>query len=468
METEAQTDLSLRSPSAFGLPTIFEPRRLNFDPTGRLRRWGALLGRFVAVQLVVQALGFLVGLWIIRALPAREYAYYTLANTVIGTLNLLSDSGISIGLSALAGQVWADASRFARLIETARWLRRRSAAGLAVVGLPCLVWLLRSQGAPWSAIVSLTILALLGTILHLDLDLLTVVPRFRGAVGQLQRIDLLGSGLRVVGLAVLLWTCGQLDAIQALLVATGAALAQVCLTRRYVAVALGPPATATPDPVFRAAILRAVRASAALALFNCFQGQITLWLIGVFGNTIAIAEVGALGRLAVLFSLAGTVQGNLLLPRFARGNDPATLRRRYVGIAGAAVALGIALLLAACAFPRTFLLLLGPKYLHLESVLPWMVGSAVLGFISATLWGLNASRAWIAGAWWNIPLTLAVQAGCLPLMDLGSVRDVLIFGLVSSVPALLVNVWLGWRGLNRSSGGGEVNRGDSEVETPGA
>ncbi|MBV9127817.1 MAG: hypothetical protein JO117_06980, partial [Verrucomicrobia bacterium] len=278
------------------------------------------------------------------------------------------------------------------------------------------------------------------------------VPRFRGEVARLQRIDLLGALGRVGGLALLLpW---RLNAPLALAVSTVAALAQVGLTRRLVTSVLGPWTAAAPDPDDRRRILGTVRRMAALAVFNCFQGQIVLWLIGLFGNTTSIAEVGALGRLAVLFTIAGSVQNSLLFPRFARCQDPAGLRWRYLGIAGAAAALGVALLLAACAFPQLFLRLLGPKYLHLGSALPLMVGSAVLGFLCATLWGLNSSRAWVTGAWWNIPLTLAVQAACAPRVDLGSVHGVLVFGIISNVPAFFVNVWLGWRGLARSAGAG--------------
>ena len=410
------------------------------------RRWGALLGRFVAVQLIVQALNFGAGLWVVRVLPEQEYAYYILANTLLGTLCFLADSGVGTGLSALAGQVWADAGRFARLIVTARQLRRGFLAGLAVLVLPASVWLLRAKGASWPATTTLTGLVLAGAILHLDTDLLGVVPRFRGEIARLQRIDLLGGVLRVSGLAALVPL--PMNAVLALAVPTAAALAQVGLTRRYVTAALGPLSAARPDPAFRADILRAVRGTAALSVFNCFQGQVTLWLIGLFGSTTGIAEVGALGRLAVLFNLAGSVQNSLLFPRFARCQDPAGLRRHYAGIAGAAGLLGGGLLLAAWAFPRPFLTLLGPRYLHLEGALPLMVAGAVLGFLSATLWGLNSSRAWVTGAWWNIPLTLAAQAACIPLVDLSSVRDVLMFGIVSNVPALGINVWLGWRGLN--------------------
>jgi hypothetical protein len=60
---------------------------------------------------------------------------------------------------------------------------------------------------------------------------------------------------------------------------------------------------------------------------------------------------------------------------------------------------------------------------------------------------LNASKAWIAGSWLYIPLTLATQLAMIPLIDFSSVRDVLVFNLVSAIPSLLLNMALSYRGF---------------------
>src|SRR5438477_1228719 len=63
----------------------------------RLIRSGRIVGSFVTVQVIVQVIGFLSGILLVRTLDQREYAYFTIANTMQGTLNLLADIGISVG-----------------------------------------------------------------------------------------------------------------------------------------------------------------------------------------------------------------------------------------------------------------------------------------------------------------------------------------------------------------------------------
>ena len=70
-----------------------------------------------------------------------------------------------------------------------------------------------------------------------------------------------------------------------------------------------------------------------------------------------------------------------------------------------------------------------------------------MNVLTGTLWFLNASKAWVAGAWLYIPLTLATQIALIPYTDFSNVSQVLIFGVISSVPNLLLNMVLSYRGF---------------------
>ena len=72
---------------------------------------------------------------------------------------------------------------------------------------------------------------------------------------------------------------------------------------------------------------------------------------------------------------------------------------------------------------------------------------AVITAIASTLWSLNAAKAWIAGSWLYIPLTLATQLALIPVIDFASVTGVLTFNLVSAIPSLLLNLILSFRGF---------------------
>jgi hypothetical protein len=85
--------------------------------------------------------------------------------------------------------------------------------------------------------------------------------------------------------------------------------------------------------------------------------------------------------------------------------------------------------------------------MHLEHELVLMVGGAVASALTGTFWALNASKAWIAGSWLYVPLTLVTQAAMIPFVDFSTVRGVLVFNLFSAVPNLLINLALSYRGL---------------------
>jgi hypothetical protein len=62
---------------------------------------------------------------------------------------------------------------------------------------------------------------------------------------------------------------------------------------------------------------------------------------------------------------------------------------------------------------------------------------------------LNAAKAWIAGSWLYIPLTLGTQLALIPFINFTSVAGVLTFNLISAIPSLLLNLVLSLRGFRR-------------------
>ena len=107
----------------------------------------------------------------------------------------------------------------------------------------------------------------------------------------------------------------------------------------------------------------------------------------------------------------------------------------------------LAVLAGAALFPDQFLLILGNRYTHLHRELVLMIGVAVITAIAGTLWLLNAAKAWVAGSWLYIPVTLATQIALIPFTDFSSVAGVLTFNLISVVPSLLLNFVLSFRGF---------------------
>src|ERR1700684_1365568 len=84
----------------------------------RSLQWFKLIAMTGAAQVLIQALGLIRGILIVRLLPTKEYAFYTIANTMLGTITLLADGGISNGVISQGGKVWNDKRKLGSVIVT--------------------------------------------------------------------------------------------------------------------------------------------------------------------------------------------------------------------------------------------------------------------------------------------------------------------------------------------------------------
>jgi hypothetical protein len=291
-----------------------------------------IVSGFAFAQGAVQLIGFLSGILLVRTLDQREYAYFTIANTMQGTINVLADIGISIGLVSIGGRVWQDRERFGQLINTGLRLRRtlghdrdhdRHAAPLLHAGEERRVSAVRDRVDRHRSRRPLD---------QLSIGVLSVVPRLHSNIKRIQAIDLTGAIARLIVLIALVFVF--LNASAAILVGAAALVLQWWLLRRYVVTVVDLGASENAED--RGAMLGFIRNQAANAIFFCLQGQITIFLISFFGTRASsVAEVGALGRLAMIFAVISNLLTNVFAPAFARCQSPRRLRWQFAGIIGA-------------------------------------------------------------------------------------------------------------------------------------
>lgn len=395
-----------------------------------LRRWTTLLLKFTSVQVFVQAIGFATSILVIRNLPKREYAFYTLCNTMLATVLVLADSGIGSALTAIGGRVWQQRKQLSQLMQTALQLRRRIASAAVPVVISILIWLLHRNGAGAGKISMLVTIVLLGCALELVTRIYAVALRVRCEVRQIQRQAMVASLVKfaVVAAAAMLFFNVE---IALLAVAAGYA-AQYWMLQRWSATHLD--ADAPSDPGMRREILSVVRRQSPHTLYYCLQSQMIVWLISIFGNAERVADVGALSRLALLFAVVGSVTGEVLFPAFARVQSAAMVRKRYLQIIFTFAALCSLLISVVAIFPGQVLSVLGNRYsnLHTEGVL--MAVSSVLGTLAGMTWTLNAARAWIIPPSRYIPAAIALQIVLIHFLNLSTVRGVLALSILTAIP----------------------------------
>lgn len=425
------------------IPLTTMTRVKDFARSPQLLSWTKILTRFLSLEALVQGLTFACGILIVRALPKADYALFTVANTMQATMNLMADVGIGSGIIAIGGRVWQDRFRFGQLISTAMQLRRIFAVVSLTLVTPLLFWMLLRNGASWSYTAMISAFVLLGFYFQLTVGMLIPVPRLHLEVNRIQNLNVWSTALRLVLLAFAYGTF--LNTAVALLAAAVSLALQEIVLRRWVPQMAD--LRAPPNKQDRHEILQIVRAQAPNSIYYCVQSQLTVWLISVFGNATGVAEIGALGRIAVIFSVLATVMGNVIYPRFARIQDSRHLWRRYWQVLGAHAAVALALLGFTALAPQALLWVLGPKYAHLEKELFLMMLSAVMFSTLACMWQLNVSRGWIVSAWLMIPVGVLAEIICIILLDISQVRGVLLLNIYSTIPGFFLNLLRTRRGI---------------------
>jgi O-antigen/teichoic acid export membrane protein len=401
------------------------------------------LARFTTLQTLVQAIMALSGFLIVRVLSKSEYAAYTIAASLQTLLNALTDCGIGWGMNAVGGPIWNDSSRLRGLIQIALRLR----GYLTIVAVPMTVasavYLLRKNGVSWSNTVTLTAIVI-GTIWGTFLTTIYGTSlRLRALYTTVQKLDLLNACLRLVLIAALAFAF--LNAILAVLVTAITLTIEGILLRKKTEQVLDTEPK--PEESDRRSLIGLMKKQAVATLFFAYQGQITIWIISIFGSTDRVADVGALTRLAVIFAIIGSVVTGLAAPTLARCNSLQTLVRLFLFELSIYITFATALLIVSLVFPGTLLWILGGKYASLTREVPLLVGTAIIGGLITVIHSLALSRGWIWQTWIIPMITLTVQLSSAAFLPLNTVAGVLWFGIVSSLPALLIVSYMVTRGF---------------------
>ena len=406
--------------------------------------WFKLLSKFISVQLIVQILGFASGILIIRTLSKEEYAYFTISNSLQSSMNVLADSGISIALSGIGGKVWRDHYRFGQLINTAMSLRRYLAIIAMLVIAPILFWILNRSGASIGYTIVLVIGILIELYFYLQIGVLITILRLNMQINRIQDLALMGAGSRLILLGASFQYLSAGVSIFASMITSW--LQSIVLTA-WIKDSIDTKASINKND--QKEILKIVASQIPNSIFFCVQSQLGLWLISVFGSTQNIAEIGALSRLGVIFSLITSVMTEIVLPSFSRCQVTSIIFKRYFQVLGVYSLFSIILVGLAFVFPSQFLWILGGSYSHLQQEVVLLVISLVLQSLLSLTWSLNSSRGWVLSGWLAVSVGVITQIILLKILNISTIKGVFMLNILSVLPGFVLTFHTAYSGFIR-------------------
>lgn len=397
--------------------------------------WTKLLTFTGAAQVFVQAMGFLSGILVIRLLPTSEYAFYILCNTLLGTMTILADGGISTGVLSQGGKVWKDKAELGKVLATGQALRKKFALLSFILAAPGLYFLLRHHGAGVmmsTLLITSLIPAFLATISR---GLLEIAPKLHQDIIPLQRIQISEN---IGRLAILSFTLFAFP--WAFIAVFSAGIPQIIANGSIRKISSDyTDIKQKPDPVIRTEIIGIVKRILPGSVYYCISGQLTIWLISIFGSTTAVAQMGGLGRLAMVLTVFNVLITTLVIPRFARfPSVKSLLLNRFLLINLSLIIVSACIIYPVYRFPSEVLWVLGKDYSNLESELILTVTGTCLGFFSSASYSLYTSRGWTINPIIAILINLSSIIMGILLFDISSIQGILVLSIFTTSIGILV------------------------------
>jgi O-antigen/teichoic acid export membrane protein len=407
--------------------------RLVFYPA---KRWASSFAQFTAVQTVAQLMGALTGVIVVRLLTKDDYALYTIANSMLSALVLLVDGGIGAAAAGIGGRVWQDSHLLGRTIRTALSVRKLLWTILGAPVAIILAWLLLTNGASVARTAMIIPITLAGAALSLGAGIYIVVPRLTGNVKFLQAVTLTTASVRLATIAA--FSLIGLSTETALLTVTGGYAAAYWQTRRWSRRRIN--ANAPIDPLVKSEFHSVLRRQLPSAVYYIFQLQISIWLLSIFGSTDRIADLGALNRIGVIFTVLSAVMDAMVLPRYSRCNDPSRLWVLYIQIVAGFAILTLIPTIFIVLLPRPVLWVLGPQYAQLTPELVLVTLSCMISALTGVVWSLNTTRAWFLPAWIYISCGILLQTILLLTVGASTIQQVVVMAMIMNFAQILMSV----------------------------
>ncbi|MBK8968722.1 MAG: hypothetical protein IPM36_19035 [Lewinellaceae bacterium] len=389
-------------------------------------------------QTIILLLNAVAGFLVIRALSKTDYGYYTIVFTTLTMFTNITNTGIEPAINAIGGRSWQDKNRMAVLVNTARRFRKKAGLYFALPILIYCSWQLLHTGLSGQFLALFLVSLVAGGAVLLNTSIYVCVLRLNGRVKTLQKAEGLTGLCKLSGI-MLLW----LLAPEAWLFLWWIVC---CMAIQYALVWFWSrpilSTTSSTDERISQQISDLFKPNIVNTLYWAFQGQILVFLAALFGSTEQIAEIGAMGRIALLFAPFSLLITNYFQPAVAKAADSreisSNIKKAFAWLSIPALGM-LGLVFFA---PKLFLWVLGKQYFNLENYLLLFLSISLLTVAQAVLFGFCSARGWVKLFYLYTPFILIVQSILFLCLKLDSLHSILLFKGISELGALLLTVVL--------------------------
>jgi len=384
---------------------------------------------FFIGQSATQAVQLVCGFLLINLMSKGEYADFTLAMAILGSAAVLSDLGITQTLTGLIGNQITDSGKVGRYLAACRFYRNRLILLVCLV----LVFVFTGFGRKYSWSFETGFFLWLSVVLSIYFQshvamrkpLLLLERRLKDSYF----CELLASSVRLL-LIPLFSLLGWL--VAPLVVFLGCLREALAATfyRKKTADKSKNPDRGADLKEEKKEILGQSMPRVPSLLFGSLSGQFMVFAMGILGTREGLAEIGALGRLGMLFLIFQSAGGNLIAPYFSRLHS-SLVKIKSVQVIAIIVLFCVSVSSVARFFPELFLIILGDGYGHLKYEVFLVVCASLVRISSMLIFSICLARKYVY-YWYSIvdiAPQISVMVAFILFVDLSSLLNLLYFGL---------------------------------------
>ena len=423
-----------------------------------------MLTTFFLGQAALQAVSVLIGLFLVHSLSVTAYAQFGLALGFQATASILMDLGFASTIIPLVGERTSDRALVGKYVRGAKSLRDRAFLVFSPVVAVTFLAITHKQGWGWPIQLGLLASVLLALYSSSAASYYSVPLFLYRRLREFYALQTASAAGRLL-LYLVLNVVGALNSVTAAgLSALNATINGTLLKQKGSRWIDWPE---QDDPAVRKEIIRYILPALPAILLGAFHGQIALFLISIFGSTINIAQVAALGRFSQIFYLLMTFNTVIVEPYVAR-LPKSKLLTTYIKLIIAACLGGAALVVFTFSFPGLFLWVIGPRYEQLRSLIGWVVLTACINYVAGLIWIMNRSRKWLfwRGSIAEIALLAVVQIGYLLIFGVRTTKAAVLFNFASSFCYVVAHSYVAIHGFTKGARGQILDEVRSQIPTP--
>ena len=378
-------------------------RFISLAVSGWFARWSRLSVEFALGQGLGQSAGLISGLIYVRLMPVDQYALYAMSLTALTFVSIGSDLGLTHSLNYFWRQSSKDGCGIEPIIAA---VKRFRSVFLILASFVSGALLLKTTSEQNLSMISVfacfgLVVATVSAQLRTTLDI--QLMRLEGMQRESYYCEAAGSITRVL-VAVAMIVTGITTALFGLAGGLLGSLSMLAALRRF---ASTPRSKSQP---VESETWRKVLCYLMPTVFTTFvytvQLPVVLWLALTFGGKALLAETFAVGRIGAIYGVMGVFVTAVIGPRLARISDDAHFARVVGLFLLALVLLSVGATMIVYLAPSALLLLIGPKYAHLEREVVLSVATASFELLTGLLTMANRLRGWVRLE----PVTAACQA----------------------------------------------------------